>query len=138
MKSHLQSANEKSFLPYRQKKGKQLSLYKETLPLLLKELRRRFPLAPSSLARPRLRLRLWIQIWQMMWLIDKVFGQNLFNQFLLNQINPVNIISYKFAGNSNIPKSRYFPKNSYFSNRHNFSKKLLFFPKDTTFWINWV
>ena len=66
------------------------------------------------------------------------FLDNLFNQFLLNQINPVNIISYKFAGNSNIPKSRYFPKNSYFSNGHNFSKKLLFFPKDTTFWIKWV
>ena len=40
--------------------------------------------------------------------IDKFFGQNLFNQFLLNQINPVNIISYKFAGNGNILKSCYF------------------------------
>ena len=48
MKSHLQSANEKSFLPYRQKKGKLLSLYKETFPLLLKEPKRRSPLAPSS------------------------------------------------------------------------------------------
>ena len=46
----------------------------------------------------------------MMWLIDKFFGQNLFNQFLFNQINPINIISYKFAGNGNIPKSRYFSK----------------------------
>ena len=43
-------------------------------------------------------------------LIDKFFGQNLFNQFLLNQINPINIISYKFAGNGNISKSRYFSK----------------------------
>ena len=92
MKSHLQSANEKSFLPYRQKKGKLLSLYKETLPLLLKELRRRCPV-PLSLG---------------LGLIDKYFGPNLFNQFLLNQINPVNIISYKFAGNGNILKSCYF------------------------------
>ena len=36
-------------------------------------------------------------------LIDKFFGQNLFNQFLLNQINLVKIISYKFADNGNIP-----------------------------------
>ena len=74
--------NEKSFLPYRQKKGKLLSLQKETLSLLLKELRRRCPLAPSSLG----------------------LG---FGQFLLNRINPVKIISYRFAGNCNIPKSCY-------------------------------
>ena len=53
----------------------------------------------------------------MMWLIDKFFGQNLFNQFLLNQINPVNIISYKFAGNGNIPKSRYFSEKSLLSKK---------------------
>ena len=101
MKSHLQSANEKSFL------------------------------------------WIWIWIWQMMWLIDKFFGQNLFNQFLLNQINPVNIISYKFAGNGNIPKSCYsfrkvvtfqkvvifltdtiFRKVVIFSKRHNFLDKM--------------
>ena len=57
--------------------------------------------------RPRLRLRIWISIWQMMLLIDKFFGQNLFNQFLLNQINLVKVISYKFAGNCNISKSCY-------------------------------
>ena len=115
MKSHLQSANEKSFLPYRQKKGKLLSLYKETLPLLLQELRIWCPLTPSSSSLAQ--LRLWIWIWQMMWLIDKFFGQNLFNQFLLNQINPINIISYKFAGNSNIPKSRYFSEKSLLSKK---------------------
>ena len=58
--------------------------------------------------------------------IDKFFGQNLFNQFLLNQINPVNIISYKFAGNSTFQKvvifltDTNFQKVVIFSKRHNF------------------
>ena len=47
----------------------------------LKEIRRRCPLAPSSSLDSALAL------------IDKFFGQNLFNQFLLNQINLVNIMS---------------------------------------------
>ena len=86
MKSHLQSANEKSFY------------------------------------------WIWIWIWQMMWLIDKFFEQNLFNQFLLNQINPVNIISYKFAGNDTILKSCY-------SFRKFFSfRKAVIFLTDTFFW----
>ena len=94
----------------------------------------------------RLRLRLRIQIWKMMWLIDKFFGQNLFNQFLLNQINLVKIISYKFAGNSNgnIPKSCYsFRKVVTFQKVvifliDTFFRKDVIFPKDTTFWIKWV
>ena len=94
-------------------------------------------------ARLWLWLWIWIWIWQMMWLIDKFFGQNLFNLFLLNQINHVNIISYKFAGNGNIPKSCYsfrkvvtfkkvvifltdtiFRKIVIFSKRHNFLDKM--------------
>ena len=70
----------------------------------------------------------------MMWLIDKFFGQNLFNQFLLNQINPVNIISYKFAGNGNIPKSYYsFWKVVIFWKFVTFQKVVIFLT-DTIFW----
>ena len=80
------------------------------------------------------RLWLWLWIWQMMWLIDKFFGQNLFNQFLLNQINPVNIISYKFAGNGNIPKSCYsFRKVVTFRKIVTFQIVVIFLT-DTTFW----
>ena len=80
-------------------------------------------------ALPRLRLRIWI--WQ---LIDKYFGQNLLNQFLLNQINHVKIISYKFAGNGNNPKSCHsFRKVITFRKVVTFQKVIIFLTY-TIFW----